>query len=137
MKSKRRSTAVVAAITAIVGSVATWLACANHYGSIRMQSRQTPTALMTGPTTETTKTTPLKGYNVFVCGGTADQRKALRDIVSGRGGRVISTVDVETDLVVMATSSGDGPSAQVVQQARELHIPVMDQPRLMRFAPAQ
>jgi hypothetical protein len=77
---------------------------------------------------------PLKGYGVYIQCLPAE-RRPLVEAVSSKGGRVRSSLAVDTDLVVIGSDVGGRGYADVRQDAKALHIPVIDEARLAFFHP--
>jgi hypothetical protein len=139
MKSNRRfAVAITIAIVGmLIGLAATWFAGVNRGRSVEFQSLQMKSATTSELITDIADAHLLKGFNVYVCAENADQNKTLGLFVTQRGGKVqseLSQMNVDTDFVLLEANSGTYRFAEIVKEAKELHIPVADQSKLLRYA---
>lgn len=128
---------MIAILGVLIGWAAIWHAGLNRGRSMRIQSRQIPQTAVAGPVRGTVDTDLLKDYCVFVWSRRPERLRSLSLLVSERGGRVQSdpsAMNVETDFVLMERKADADQIASVVEEAHELHIPVVDQSKLLRFA---
>jgi NAD-dependent DNA ligase len=124
---------VIAIASLSIGSAAVWLASVDHGRLIALQSGKTFSDPAAMPATDIAYARRLRGCNVYVCGQLAD-RYSLGKFVSEQGGQVETQLGVQTDFVLMPANLDTNRYARDLQEAKDLHIPLLDQSKLLRWA---
>ncbi len=122
--------AAVAAVAVVATVAALRHTVTGHHGSASPDNDWASLARTTLPSA----VAPLRGYGVYIQCQPAE-RGPLVEAVSSKGGEVRSSLAVDTDLVVIGSDVRGRGYADVRQDAKALHIPVLDAARLAIFHP--